>query len=199
MKPLFVFDLDSTITKCELLPLIAESVGLGDEMARLTETAMQGKVPFEQDFRKRVALLERIPVSTARSIIARAPLHEKIAGFIRKNPDRCIILTGNLDVWIAPIIEKLGMKGRCLCSEAEVCENRLLGVASVPDKGMESKKLPHPFVAIGDGSNDTGMLQAADIGIAFGGARKPPDELVGLADMVVWDENELVEILKKLL
>ena len=36
-KPLFVFDLDSTITKCELLPLIAESVGLGSEMAEFTE------------------------------------------------------------------------------------------------------------------------------------------------------------------
>jgi len=74
-----------------------------------------------------------------------------------------------------------------------------MGITSVLDKGAACKKLPNPFVAIGDGSNDIGMLRAADIGIAFGGARKPPDELVGLADMVVWDENELVEILKKLL
>jgi HAD superfamily phosphoserine phosphatase-like hydrolase len=199
MKPLFVFDLDSTITKCELLPLIAEGAGLGDEMTFLTEKAMQGKVPFEQDFRNRVALLKNVPVSRTRSIAARMPLHEKIADFIRKNPERCIIMTGNLDVWIAPIIEKLGMKGRCICSQARVCEDCLLGIASVLDKGVGCKKLPHPFVAIGDGSNDTGMLKTADIGIAFGGARKPPDELISAADMVVWDENELIEILEKLL
>lgn len=199
MKPLFVFDLDSTITSCELLPLIAEHAGMGGKMARLTEAAMQGRVPFEQDFRNRVALLEALPLSRVRSIVCQAPLHEEIAGFIRKNPQRCMILTGNLDVWIMPIIEKLGMKGRCLCSEAQACEGRLLGTASVLDKGKAAQKLPHPFVAIGDGSNDVGMLRSADIGIAFGGARKPPAELIAAADMLVQDENELIEILKKLL
>ena len=75
-KPLFVFDLDSTITKCELLPLIAESVGLGSEMTELTEAAMQGNVSFEQSFLKRVGLLEQVSVSQARSIAAKQPLHE---------------------------------------------------------------------------------------------------------------------------
>ncbi len=199
MKPLFVFDLDSTITKCELLPLIAESVGLGDEMATLTEAAMQGDVPFEQDFRNRVWLLQEVPISRARSVVSRAPLHEEIAAFIRENPQRCIILTGNLDVWIMPIIEKLGMKGRCLCSKAQICKDHLAGIASVLDKGIACKKLPHPFVAIGDGSNDVDMIRTADIGIAFGGARKPPAGLIAAADMFMQDENELIEILKKLL
>ena len=199
MKPLFVFDLDSTITKCELLPLIAQSAGLGDEMAALTEEAMLGNVPFEQDFRNRVRLLQNIPISRARSIVFRAPLHEGIAEFIRENPQRCIILTGNLDVWIMPIIEKLGMKGRCLCSRAQCCEDHILGIASVLDKSAACKMLKHPFVAVGDGSNDVGMLRAAEIGIAFGGARKPPDALMAAADMAVWNENELTGILKKLL
>ncbi len=198
-KPLFVFDLDSTVTKCEFLPLIAEHAGMGGEMAYLTEAAMQGEAPFEQDFKKRVELLKSVPLSAARSIAARIPLNDEIGGFIRENPRRCMILTGNLDAWIAPIIEKLGMKGRCLCSRAEVYENRLLGVASVLNKGMESKKLPRPFVAIGDGSNDIGMLEDAEIGIAFGGVRRPSEKLIAAADMVVWDERELVEILKKLL
>lgn len=199
MKPLFVFDLDSTITKCELLPLIARSVGLEKEMEKYTEAAMQGGVPFEQDFRRRVRLLQMIPLSRARSIVSRAPLHEKIAGFIRENPQRCIILTGNLDAWIMPIIDQLGMRGRCLCSRARTFGDHLLGAESVLDKGRASRKLPQPFVAIGDGSNDIGMLRSAKIGIAFGGARKPPAELIAAADMLVQDENELIEILRKLL
>ena len=98
-----------------------------------------------------------------------------------------------------PIIEKLGMRGRCLCSKARVREDHLLEIASVLDKGAACQKLPHPIVAIGDGSNDLDMIQIADIGIAFGGARKPPAGLIGLADMLVQDENELIGILKKLL
>jgi len=43
------------------------------------------------------------------------------------------------------------------------------------------------------------MLQSADIGIAFAGARKPPAELIAAADMLVQDEKKLIEILKKLL
>ena len=199
MKPLFVFDLDSTITKCELLPLIARSAGLESEMAELTEAAMRGDVPFEQDFLNRVKLMQGIPLSRARSIVSGAALHTKIAGFIRENPQRCIILTGNLDVWIMPIIEKLGMEGRFLCSRARICGEHLLGVEAVLDKGRASKELPHPFVAIGDGSNDAGMLREAETGIAFGGARKPPAELIAAADMLVQDEHELIKILKKLL
>jgi len=75
-KTLFVYDLDSTITKCELLPLIARSIGLENEMTALTEASMHGNNPFEQNFRKRVGLLECVSVSQARSIAAKQPLHE---------------------------------------------------------------------------------------------------------------------------
>lgn len=195
--PLFVFDLDATLTKCELLPLIAQSIGLDREMARLTEDAMQGKYPFERNFCNRVAMLKEVPVSQASAIAARMPVHEKIVGFVRQNPKRCLIITGNLDVWIASVIEKMGMNGRCLCSKALVCEDRVIGIEAVLNKTRACDKLPRPYVAIGDGSNDIGMLKNADIGIAFGGVHKPPAELIAVADMIVWDETELVEILEK--
>lgn len=194
-KPLFVFDLDSTITKCELLPLIAESVGLGDKMLRLTDAAMSGNIPFEQNFRSRVELLKEVPITEARAIAAMIPLNMEIAGFIRKHPQRCMILTGNLDVWIAPIIEGLGMQGRCLCSRAHVDGDHLLGISDVLNKAQVCAKFPRPFVAIGDGSNDIGMLKSADIGIAFGGVRKPSDDVIQAADRVITDESELVAYL----
>lgn len=199
MKPLFVFDLDSTITKCELLPLIAQSVGLGEDMARLTEQAMQGEVPFAQSFSQRVELLRVVPLSRAQAIVAGAPLHGRIAAFLRENAGRCMIVTGNLDVWIGPLIHRLGMAGRCICSKALVRKGCLLGVESVLDKATACLSLPRPIVAIGDGSNDVGMLKAADVGIAFGGARRPCDELIAAADMLIEREDELVSLLKKLL
>lgn len=197
MKPIFAFDLDSTVTKCELLPLLARRVGLEAEMAHLTERAMASALPFEESFRARAALLRSLPLSEARAIAADAALNEKIAGFIRENSSRCVILSGNLDVWIAPILQRLGMEGRCFCSRALASGDRLLDVDFVLDKGWACQRLPRPFVAVGDGSNDIAMLRTADWGIAFGGVRKPSSAVVAAADMLAEDESALLEALQK--
>lgn len=199
MKPLFVFDLDSTITRCELLPLIARSVGLGDEMARQTEAAMGSELPFAQSFARRVALLKDVPVSRARAIAAGASLNEGIARFLREYPQRCMILTGNLDVWIEDLVDRLGMRGRCLCSRALVRGDRLEGIAAILDKTQACEGLPRPFVAVGDGSNDIGMLRRADLGVAYGGVRTLCEGMIAAADMVITDEKQLVSLLESLL
>lgn len=199
MKPLFVFDLDSTITRCELLPLIARSVGLEDEMARRTEAAMGSELPFAQSFSRRVELLKEVPVSRARAIAAGAALNGEIARFLREYPQRCMILTGNLDVWIEDLVDRLGMRGRCLCSRALVREDRLEGITEILDKANACEGLPRPFVAIGDGSNDIGMLRRADLGIAFGGVRTLCEGMIAAADRVITDEKQLVSLLESLL
>lgn len=199
MKPLFVFDLDSTVTKCELLPMIARCAGLGDEMAAMTEMAMRSETPFEEDFPRRVEILRSIPISQACAIAAEAPLNEEIARFIRENSLRCMIVTGNLDVWIEALIEKLGMNGRCLCSQALVEEDRLAGIGMILNKEHACKRLQQPFIAIGDGSNDVGMFRAATFSIAFGGVRDPSERLKAAADRVAWNEAELMHILEAFL
>lgn len=198
-RALFVFDLDSTITQCELLPRIAAHIGLETQMQSLTERAMAGGIPFAQDFAARAMLLRDVPLSYARSIAAQAPLNNAIAAFLRAHRERCMILSGNLDVWIEELIEKLGMTGRCLCSRAQLKEGRIDGVAEILDKEVACASLPRPFIAIGDGSNDLGMLRQADFAIAYGGVRQPPRALREIADAVIEDEEELVARLNRFL
>ena len=198
-KPLFAFDLDSTVTRCELLPLLAREVGLEKEMAARTQACMERGGDFAADFAARVELLRSIPLGRAREIVAAAPLHEGIAAFIRRNAPRCRILTGNLDAWIEELIASLGMAGRCLCSRAETDGDRLLGVADVLDKGRAAMELPRPLVAIGDGSNDIPLLRAADLAIAFAGSRAPSQEVLRAADVAIDDERALCELLEQLI
>ena len=45
-------------------------------------------------------------------------LNPEIAAFIKNNRERCYIVTGNLDVWISGLMDRIGMRDHCLCSRA---------------------------------------------------------------------------------
>ena len=47
---IFLFDLDATISKVEILPEIARKIHKEEEMRVLTERTMQGEIPFEKSF-----------------------------------------------------------------------------------------------------------------------------------------------------
>ena len=199
LRPGFVFDLDSTVTCCELLPEIARCAGLEAEMARQTEQAMRGETAFAESFLQRTEMLREVPLPRAREIAASVPANPGIAGFLRAFPERCLIMTGNLDAWIEPLIERLGMGGRCICSRAIADDERLIGVRSILDKDRAADSLKHPFVAIGDGSNDAGLLRKADLGIGFGGVRGPSEEVRAAADVLVFSDSELCDLLYRLI
>ena len=57
---IFLFDLDSTITAREILPEISRTVGKEKEMREITEKTMQGIVPFQESFLRRVELLKDV-------------------------------------------------------------------------------------------------------------------------------------------
>ncbi len=56
----FVFDLDSTLTKQEILPEISKCINKYELMQNLTNETMLGNLSFEESFKKRVDLLKCI-------------------------------------------------------------------------------------------------------------------------------------------
>ena len=151
----FLFDLDATITRAEILPEIAVKIDKQQQMRELTEKTMTGEIPFDHSFLERVKLLSEIPVSTVRRIIAGVPLNEKLVEFIRENRERCYVVTGNLDVWIKELMTELGMDGHYFCSKAAVENDKIVSVDYVVDKAEVVREFGNkPFVAVGDGNND---------------------------------------------
>ena len=104
----FCFDLDGTVTTTEVLPCIASELEVTEEMAILTRATMDGHIPFDSSFRLRCLLLGQIPLEKVRQLVSNVPLDENISNFIRDRSSDCYIVTGNLDIWIEPLIEKLG-------------------------------------------------------------------------------------------
>ena len=196
----FLFDLDATITKLEILPEIARRIDCVEQMQELTERTMSGEIPFDRSFTERVNILKKIPVSTVQEIILQVPLHQKLVQFIQEHREDCYVVTGNLDVWICRLMEKLGLEGHYFCSNAEVDESgeNLLGIRKVIDKSVAIRQIPAPFVAVGDGNNDAEMIGAAEIGIGFGGVRPIAPAVLQNATHAAYTEEKLCQFLRQL-
>jgi len=196
----FVFDLDGTLLRGELLPAIAAAAGLnGAAMEAQTMQAVLGGRDFSESFPERVAALRSVPVELAAQAACAMPRYEQLCAFLRAHRDRCWIATGNLDVWIGPLLRELDMAGHCFCAKAQVENGFVTGILSLADKAAAVRRLPRPVVAVGDGANDCAMLAAADVGIAFGGLHPVPEALLRSADQAVEEETALLSLLQDFL
>lgn len=195
---IFLFDLDSTITRQEILPTIAREVGVYEQMSSLTESSMKGEIPFKQSFLQRVELLKKVPVSHVQDIVAHIELNERLVEFIKTYKSRSYIVTGNLDVWIDGLIEKLGMEKNVFCSKALLEGDYVQDVFNIVDKDAVIRQMVLPFVAVGDGNNDAEMIEAAEVGIGYGGVRPVAPSVLECATHVAYQEDKLVDFLKKL-
>lgn len=83
---IFLFDMDSTITRREVLPEVSKRIGKLDEMRRLTEATMRGEIPFRTSFLNRVKILSDISVNEVNQIVSEIPLNPYISDFIENTP-----------------------------------------------------------------------------------------------------------------
>lgn len=196
---IFLFDMDSTITKKEVLPEVAKKINRIEEMRRLTEATMMGEIPFRTSFLQRVEILSDIPVQEVNQIVSEIPLNDSIVNFIQKNRDRCYIVTGNLDVWINGLMKKIGMENHCYCSKADVVGDYISKIVSVADKELIVRQFVQRIVMIGDGDNDSGMARMSDIAIGFGGVRDIAPSLIRNIDFAFYDDKRCADFLWKLL
>jgi len=201
MTTAYCFDLDGTLTRQELLPLIASSVGLEEEISVLTQATIDGLLPFDKSFKLRVRLLRDARLDWIHEVLEeQVEFDPNILEFIERNRAQSFVVTGSLDLWVRPVLDKLGIQSFTSRARFDALGN-LEGVEHILHKGDAISALRGQFdriVAVGEGMNDVPMFEAADWRIAYGGVHKPNKTLVKLSDFLLHDGKALCRLLDTL-
>ena len=181
VKDLCVMDVDGTLILEEVIDLLGKEAGREAEIAQITSRAMRGELDFESSLRKRVSLLEGLPISvfdTVFNSIHLSPNAQKFISILQRNA----ILVGMVSGGFSPIVEKLAKSLGIAYFSANNLEvkdgfltGKLVGQIISPEVKKETleqwrkelKLSKERTVAIGDGANDLLMLKSAGLGIAF--------------------------------
>ena len=204
---LVVFDLDNVIIDGEAIDEIGKLANVEDEIAEITEKAMQGEIDFETSIKDRVQLLEGTSIEDIEKVADELPLmdgaSETISSLKEKDLDVAII-SGSFDVVAEKVKEKLGIDS-CYTNSFTVEDGKLTGEVTGPlvsgskldvlkDHVENAGISLEDVVAVGDGANDISMIESAGCGIAF----NAKDSVKEIADIVV-DEKDLTKVLDEIL
>jgi phosphoserine phosphatase len=201
---LFVFDMDSTLIREEVIDELARRNGKYDEVANVTKEAMEGGLSFNEALHLRVKYLKGLPVTVFSDLYNNLNLNwgvaELLSNLKRESLSKIAVLSGGF----TPILELFSKDYAIDYYEANhltVDNATLTGEIHSGSVNKERKKdalleLKEKFaipseqiVAVGDGANDAEMLLAAELGIGFHAKQ-------GLKDKILnWIDHQSMEAL----
>lgn len=203
MIKLVVFDLDNVIIDGEGIDEIGKLINIEDQIAAITEQAMQGEIDFETSIKKRVGLLKGVATDDIRTLANEMPLMKgakETVSTLKENGFEVAIISGSFDIIADTIKGKLDVDNiftNSLVEEDGVLTGEVTGPLvsgsklDVLSKLIEEKAYTlDECVAVGDGANDISMIESAKYGIAFNA--KPA--LKENADIIV-ETRDLTDVL----
>jgi phosphoserine phosphatase len=221
---LAVFDMDSTLIQQEVIDELARSVGRYDQVAAVTEAAMRGELDFEESLRARVAKLKGVSTDIweklKADVISFTPGAYELVQVLKSRGWKTAVLSGGftpLAFWVKDTLgldyayaNQLTVDDSTATLSGEVLPNTpIVGAALKRElllKLAADNDVPiSRTIAVGDGSNDLLMMNAAGFGVAFNAkpkvqlaapARLNGSTLLDIAYVLGFEQNEVDKVVK---
>ncbi|WP_255169447.1 phosphoserine phosphatase SerB [Natrononativus amylolyticus] len=183
---LVAFDFDGTLSDSEMTVLLGDRLGVADEMAAITERAMNDEIGYAESLCERAALLEGLSEADAEAAYGEVELREGAAALVRALNDAgatTAILTGGFERGVETALDREGVsvdhvvsnrlpvagesEGRALTGAVEGSLIEGTKDAALEELAAAEGVSMEDTVAIGDGANDLPMLEVAGLSIGF--------------------------------
>jgi phosphoserine phosphatase len=176
-----VFDVDSTLINDEAIELLAERAGKRQEVAKVTERAMRGELDFEDSLRQRVLTLKGLDEAVLGEVshqLSPTKGAKELIEAIHKRGGKAAAVSGGFIQLLAPVKQQLNFDLE-RANTLEVVDGKLTGqvIGKVIDRAAKAEALvewanqlgvsQQQTIAVGDGANDLGMMEAAGLSVAF--------------------------------
>ena len=184
---LVFFDVDSTLVTIEGIDVLADG---NPEIARLTDAAMNGEIPLDQVYARRLEMIRptRAAIETLgdRYVASMTPGAEETVTALREAGVEVHLVTAGIELAIAPLAERLKIPARAVHavrvhfddqgSYTDFDRRSFLarpGGKEVVVRDIRARS--HGKAAfIGDGASDLEAKGAVDLFIGFGGVHTRP-------------------------
>lgn len=204
---LAVFDFDSTLMDGETIEFLAEEMGVGQEIAKVTKKAMEGELDFYESLKTRVKLLEGMPKNRAIEICQNLPLitgAKETISTLKNNGYKVVCFSGGFKFATEYFRDILGLDGEfsnTLHSKNDTLTGEVGGEMMFDfSKGKMLLTLQRLLgvakentLVVGDGANDASMFVYADKKVAF-----CAKEILKKQANIIIDKKDLKEILQYL-